>query len=107
MLHLRLVVDTNVLISAAIKPAGLPRTVLLVAITPPARFYVSRPILKEYRTVLKRPELCISKDIQHQIAPTHREQKSHAWSQHVVLTSVPIPMTTCSWSVLMPRARPI
>jgi predicted nucleic acid-binding protein len=67
MLHLRLVVDTNVLISAAIKPAGLPRTVLLVAITPPPRFYVSRPILKEYRNVLKRPELCISKGIQHQL----------------------------------------
>ena len=48
MLPLRLVIDTNVLISAAIKPAGLQRTVLLLAITKPARLYVSRPILEEY-----------------------------------------------------------
>ena len=34
------VIDTNVLISAAIKPAGLQRTVLLLAITKPARLYV-------------------------------------------------------------------
>ena len=33
MLPLGLVIDTNVLISAAIKPAGLQRTVLLLAIT--------------------------------------------------------------------------
>lgn len=48
MLPLRLVIDTNVLISAAIKPAGLQRTVLLLALTKPARLYVSRPILEEY-----------------------------------------------------------
>jgi uncharacterized protein len=76
MLHLRLVIDTNVLISAAIKPTGLPRTVLLVAITPPARFYVSRPILKEYRNVLKRPELLIRKGIQHQLLQLI-ENRSH------------------------------
>ena len=41
---LRLVIDTNVLISAALKPAGLQRTVVLLAMTKPARWYVSRPI---------------------------------------------------------------
>ena len=61
MLPLRLVVDTNVLMSAAIKPAGLQRTVLLLAITRPARLYVSRPILEEYSEVLGRPELRIRK----------------------------------------------
>jgi uncharacterized protein len=34
--------------SAALKPEGLQRTTLLLAITKPARFYVSRPILEEY-----------------------------------------------------------
>jgi predicted nucleic acid-binding protein len=57
MLPLRLVIDTNVLISAALKPAGLQRTVFLLAITKPARLYISRPILEEYRAVLARPEL--------------------------------------------------
>jgi putative PIN family toxin of toxin-antitoxin system len=61
MLPLRLVVDTNVLISAVIKPAGLQRTVLLLAMSKPARWYVSRPILEEYCEVLARPELQIRK----------------------------------------------
>ena len=41
MLPLRLVIDTNVLVSAAIKSAGLQRTVFLIAISNPARLYVS------------------------------------------------------------------
>jgi predicted nucleic acid-binding protein len=67
MLALRLVIDTNVLISAAIKPAGLQRTVLLLAITKPASLYVSRSILEEYSEVLARPELKIRK-----VAPTRQ-----------------------------------
>jgi putative PIN family toxin of toxin-antitoxin system len=67
MLPLRLVIDTNVLISAALKPAGLQRTVLLLAITKPARLYVSQPILREYRDVLARPELRIRKGLRQQL----------------------------------------
>ena len=67
MLPLRLVIDTNVLISAAIKPAGLQRTVLLLAITRPARLYVSRPILEEYSEVLGRRELRIRKGLRQQV----------------------------------------
>jgi uncharacterized protein len=67
MLPLLLVIDTNVLISAAIKPAGLQRTVLLLAITKPARLYVSRPILEEYSEVLARPELRIRKGLRQQL----------------------------------------
>jgi putative PIN family toxin of toxin-antitoxin system len=67
MFPLRLVIDTNVLISAAIKPAGLQRTVLLLAIAKPARWYVSRPILEEYRDVLARPELRIRKGLRQQL----------------------------------------
>jgi uncharacterized protein len=54
MIPLRLVLDTNILVSAALKPDGLQRTVLLLAITPPARLYVSDAILAEYRAVLAR-----------------------------------------------------
>jgi len=66
MLPLRLVIDTNVLISAAIKPAGLQRTVLLLAITKPARLYVSRSVLQEYGEVLARQELKIRKGLRQQ-----------------------------------------
>jgi putative PIN family toxin of toxin-antitoxin system len=59
MLSLRLVVDTNVLVSAALNPEGLQRTTLVLAITRPAHLYVSRPILEEYAGVLSRPHLHI------------------------------------------------
>jgi putative PIN family toxin of toxin-antitoxin system len=83
MLPLRLVIDTNVLISAAIKPAGPQRTVLLLAMMKPARWYVSRPILSEYRDVLARAELKIRKGLRlqllqliknrtHSVSPTRR-----------------------------------
>jgi putative PIN family toxin of toxin-antitoxin system len=67
MIPLRLVVDTNVVVSAALKPDGLQRTVLLLAITKPARLYVSSAILSEYREVLSRPELRIRKGLRQQL----------------------------------------
>jgi len=67
MLPLRLVIDTNVLISAALNPAGLQRTVLLLAVTKPARLYVSRTIMEEYGLVLARPGLGIRKGLRQQL----------------------------------------
>jgi len=67
MLALRLVLDTNVLVSAALKPEGLQRTTLLLATTKPARFYVSAPILEEYAEVLSRPELVIRRGLRLQL----------------------------------------
>ena len=63
MLSVRLVMDTNVLVSAALKSQGLQRTTFLLAITKPARLYVSTPILEEYAEVLSRPELSIRKGL--------------------------------------------
>jgi putative PIN family toxin of toxin-antitoxin system len=67
MLPVRLVIDTNIVISAALQPDGLQRTVLLLAITKPARLYVSTPILSEYRDVLSRPELRIRRGLRRQL----------------------------------------
>jgi uncharacterized protein len=67
MIPLRLVIDTNIVVSAALKPDGLQRTVLLLGITKPARLYVSDTILAEYREVLARPELKIRKGPRQQI----------------------------------------
>jgi putative PIN family toxin of toxin-antitoxin system len=67
VLPLRLVIDTNVLVSAALKPESLQRTTLLLATTRLARLYVSRPILDEYEDVLSRPELHIRKGLRLQL----------------------------------------
>jgi putative PIN family toxin of toxin-antitoxin system len=83
MLSLRLVIDTNVIVSAALKPESLQRTTFLIAITKPCRLYVSEPILEEYDDVLSRPELGIRKGIRlqmlqliknhsHAVAPTRQ-----------------------------------
>lgn len=64
MIALRLVLDTNIVVSAALKPEGLQRTVLLLALAKPARLYISIPVFKEYRAVLARPEFRIRKGLQ-------------------------------------------
>ena len=60
MLALRLVLDTNIVVSGALSPDGLERTALVFALTPPARLYVSHEILLEYERVLGKPRLKLS-----------------------------------------------
>jgi putative PIN family toxin of toxin-antitoxin system len=67
MIPLRLVLDTNVIVSAALKPEGLPRTVVLLAMTKPAHWYVSEAIWSEYAAVLTRPELKIRSSLRQQL----------------------------------------
>jgi len=81
MIPLRLVIDTKVVVSAALKPEGLQRTVVLLAMTKPARWYVSDPIVSEYAAVLARPELKIRKSLRQQLLQLI---KNHA---HVVTSS--------------------
>jgi putative PIN family toxin of toxin-antitoxin system len=67
MIPLRLVVDTNVVVSAALKPEGFPRAALLFAITKPANLFVSDAIIAEYEDVLARPELNIRRGVRQQL----------------------------------------
>jgi len=67
MIPLRLVIDTNVVVSAVLKPEGLQRTVFLLATAKPARWYVSDPIMEEYSSVLARPELKIRRSLRLQV----------------------------------------
>ncbi len=86
MLQLRLVLDTNILVSAALKPDGLQRTVFLLSITKPARLYVTSTILSEYREVLSRPELNIRKGVQQQflqLIKTHAHLVTPSHQLHV------------------------
>ncbi|HEY2911932.1 MAG TPA: putative toxin-antitoxin system toxin component, PIN family [Candidatus Angelobacter sp.] len=67
MIPLRLVIDTNVVVFAVLKPDGLERTVFLLATTKPARWYVTNAITEEYAVVLARPELKIRKSLRLQV----------------------------------------
>src|SRR5580704_14086096 len=77
MIPLRLVIDTNIVVSAAVKPDGLQRTVLLLAISKPARMYVTEAILAEYRQVLARPELKIREGLRLQLLQLIRNRSHH------------------------------
>jgi putative PIN family toxin of toxin-antitoxin system len=88
MLALRLVIDTNVLISAALNPDGLQRTTFLLAITKPGRLYVSTPILEEYADVLSRPELSIRRGLRLQLLQL---LKNH---DHLVVPSRKVEVTS-------------
>jgi putative PIN family toxin of toxin-antitoxin system len=77
MIPLRLVIDTNVVVSAALKPGGLQRTVFLLATTKPARWYVTDQIMEEYAVVLARSELKIRKNLRLQVVQLI---KNHTYS---------------------------
>ena len=103
MLPLRLVIDTNVLVSAALKPEGLQRTALVLAVTKPARFYVSRPILEEYADVRSRPELDIRKGIAGNCCSWLRTTVTLS-ARRAVLKSPAIRMTICFSNAPIRRA---
>jgi uncharacterized protein len=84
MIQVRLVIDTNILVSAALKPDGLQRTVFLLAISRPARLYVTRAIVDEYSAVLARPELRIRKGARQQLLDLFKNRA------HMVIPSRPI-----------------
>lgn len=88
MIPLRLVIDTNIVVSAALKPDGLQRTVLLLALSKPARLYVSKAIMDEYREVLGRRKMNIAKG--------HRQQLLQLIENrfHAVTPSRPLQVTT-------------
>src|SRR5580693_7418236 len=57
---IRVVIDTNVVVSAALNDDGLPAAVLSLAIDKKVLMIVSDPILAEYERVLNRPYLKLS-----------------------------------------------
>lgn len=54
---IRVVLDTNVVVSALLKPAGLEATVLLLCLRREIALYLSPPIFAEYQRVLYKPKL--------------------------------------------------
>ena len=52
---LRVVFDTNVIVSAALYEKSLPALLLSLGLEGKVRFFISPALLNEYETVLKRP----------------------------------------------------
>ena len=56
---IRVVIDTNVLVSALLTSGGLPEAVVNLAISGEVQWFASEAVLAEYEHVLKRPRLLI------------------------------------------------
>ena len=54
------VYDTNIIISAALSPSGIPSSLLVLAFDRTVQIYVSPVILEEYAEVLHRPKFVFS-----------------------------------------------
>jgi putative PIN family toxin of toxin-antitoxin system len=63
--RMNVVIDTNVLVSAALSPTGNPAKIIaLISGKKEIRVYYSMDILAEYKDVLSRPKLNISAETQ-------------------------------------------
>ncbi len=51
----RVVLGTNIIVSAMLVPTGTQATVLLIALRGRVALYISRPVFAEYEEVLRRP----------------------------------------------------
>jgi putative PIN family toxin of toxin-antitoxin system len=58
---IRVVLDTNVVVSALLSPAGFEDRALRLALHGHVQLYVSSPILNEYGRVLSSPKLASAK----------------------------------------------
>jgi len=52
----KVVYDTNVVVSAALKPGSLPAALVALAMAKKVKLYLTSVILEEYADVLKRPK---------------------------------------------------
>ena len=84
---IRLVLDTNILVSANVNDEGLESLVVSLGLNKKVQFCVSEPILKEYERVLSYPRLKFAtQEVAHfltrlrsvsvLVAPTHRVSAS-------------------------------
>ena len=68
------VIDTNVLVSAMIKPQSVPRQVLNLAFAGPIIPVLNDAIEKEYREVLSRPTFHLPADLIEDVVQTFRQK---------------------------------
>src|SRR6266550_177976 len=60
---IRVVIDTNILVSALLQPEGLPSAVLMLALSGEVELCVSDAVFAEYDEVIRRPRFKRSTDV--------------------------------------------
>jgi putative PIN family toxin of toxin-antitoxin system len=85
---LKVVIDTNVIVSAALSPVGNPAKILNMIYDEVIQAYCSQEILAEYREVLSRKRLNIPIEIQNGIIDAIEEASVII---HPTASSMPLP----------------
>jgi putative PIN family toxin of toxin-antitoxin system len=60
---IRVVIDTNILVSALLQPEGLPAAVLVLALSSEVQLCMSDAVFAEYDEVIRRPHFKRSPDV--------------------------------------------
>lgn len=87
MPSLRVVLDTNVIVSAAINEAGFEAAVLALGLAGKIAICASEPILAEYEGVLKRPKFKLQPDAVASLIEEIRSAAELVEPQHQVTES--------------------
>lgn len=98
---IRVVLDTNIVVSAMLRSGGLPEAVFNLAINRIIQLYISEPVLAEYEEVLRRPRLDIHPD---KVTNALTRIREAGMLVNPARPSQPctIPMTIFFWSVPSP-----
>src|ERR1700675_587141 len=82
------VLDTNIIVSALLVPAGTQAAVLLLALRGQVALYISSPVLDEYEEVLRRPRLKLQpREIQEALAAIRKVAQLVARTQTLSISS--------------------
>ena len=91
---IRIVLDTNVLVSALLQPKSIPAEVLILAFSGQVQLCVSDDVFAEYDEVIRRPHLKRSADVVEKTLSAIR--KAARWVKPTVQVKVcSDPTTTC------------
>jgi putative PIN family toxin of toxin-antitoxin system len=103
---IRVVIDTNIIVSALLQPLGPPAQVFLLAVSGSIQLCITGEVYAEYEEVIRRPRFRRDESVIIAALDSIRE-KVFGSARRKASGIVPIPTTTSSWSVLKPPERPI
>src|SRR5580692_7994633 len=101
---MRVVLDTNIVVSALLQPLGPPAQVFLLAVSGSIQLCVSGNVYAEYEEVMRRPRLRIAETVIASTLDTIR--KKGFWVSPRKPFELAWTLTTTSFSNVQPQRRP-
>jgi uncharacterized protein len=95
---IRVVIDTNILVSALLQPESVPAAVFMPALSGEVQLCVSEAVFAEYDEVIRRPHLKRGPDVIEGALQSIR-RLGHWSSRLFELRNAPTPTITSFWNV--------